>query len=123
MSSLGPGIWVGGGIAFVTIPALAGLPGQTGAQLPHFPSPAHFHRMAWSEPFLLSLAARYLAVLIITWVTTIPPWGNERTVEILSTRGTEQLLVPPLLSLALPREACVCSTNARRYSEHLVSEL
>lgn len=34
MSSLGPGTWVGGGIAFVTIPALAGLPGQTVSPTP-----------------------------------------------------------------------------------------
>ena len=82
----------------------------------------------FSSPWQPGGQGRCLAVLIITWVTTIPPleswcWGDERTVEILGTRGTEQLLVPPPLPLALPRDACVCSTNARRHSEHLVSEL
>ena len=40
MSSLGLGIWVGGGIAFVTIPALAGLPGQTVSPTPPLPKPS-----------------------------------------------------------------------------------
>lgn len=127
MSSLGLGVWVGGLWPLSQVQPWQGSLAKQRAQLTASQARLTSTGLVQAlHPLLGSQGARAGAPLTALQRAGAGVMSEH---EILRTQGMERLPAPPPLPLALPGRrgwgggACVCSTNARRYSERLSSEL